>query len=164
MRGNRQPDDTVPERVVPFTDAHRGPVVMPPLGQPDEQEPVQDHWRTVLARELYGAMPAPPRRVEIERTPLPDEGVEHLLLHVSVAGGTCTFDAALWLPRERDRPAPLICGLDFVGPAGILPGDSFPLDPHAIIFAGSDIRRRNRTSQRYASRRLRRALAGRDDA
>ena len=138
MRGNRQPDDTGPKGVVPFRDAHCGPVDLPPLGTPNGQELVQDHWRAVLAQELYGAMPAPPSRVETERIPLPDKGVEHLLLHVSVADRTCTVDAALWLPREGNRPAPLICGLDFVGPAGILTGDSFPLDPHAIIFARSD--------------------------
>jgi len=29
---------------------------------------------------------------------------------------------------------PLICGLDFVGPAGVMPSASFPLDPNAVIY------------------------------
>ena len=52
-----------------------------------------------------------------------------------VADRTFSVDGALWLPADRSREAPLIVGLDFLGPFGILSGSRFPRDPNAVVHA-----------------------------
>ena len=108
-------------------------VLLSELGLPDGCKTVQDHWRTILARELYGQMPPPPRQFEIESAGSLGVSAEHIRLHFTHAVHTGVFDTVLWLPKERHRPAPVIRGLDLIGPAGILNGDICPLDPNAVI-------------------------------
>lgn len=84
-----------------------------------------------FARELYGPIPAAPDALRVVREPL--AGAERLRIEMSVGSGTFRVDAALWLPEGR--PAPVVVGLDFIGPAGILTGTDFPLDPDAIVRA-----------------------------
>lgn len=95
---------------------------------------LQGQWRSTLAEHLYGDIPAPPQGLTVARLPLPDDGAEHLRLTLRQDGRQFSVDAALWLPKGHDGPLPLICGLDFVGPAGVLLSDAFPLDPTATIY------------------------------
>ena len=107
----------------PLAEAWRGLVQLPePQGGTEAFE-----------RELYGPIPAAPDTLSVRREPLAEAGAERLQIEMSVDGRVFTVDAALWLPSER--PAPLVAGLDFIGPAGILSGEAFPLDPDAIVRA-----------------------------
>lgn len=99
----------------------------------------QARWRDDLVRELYGPFPNTPCSVRVDRAPIANEPTaERLRLSIETDSGVYGVDAAIWLPPDADRPAPLICGLDFVGPAGIMPTAGFPLDEHARIFSRSE--------------------------
>lgn len=87
-----------------------------------------------FAEALYGPVPQPPDRIRVARAPLAGEAAERLVLTVEAGGRSFAADAALWLPPGAG-PAPLIVGLDFAGPAGILAGTAFPRDPAARIHA-----------------------------
>lgn len=116
-----------------FAGAFAGPVDLPPLsGTPDA-------WRAAFARHLYGPVPPPPDALTVERQPLPGERTERLVITVGAGSGTFTADAALWLPEARDGPVPVICGLDFAGPSGILTTRAFPLDPHARVYSRPEL-------------------------
>jgi hypothetical protein len=58
-------------------------------------------------------------------------------LHIEISVGPRRFavDAALWLPEGAAGKVPLVCGLDFTGPAGVLSSESYPLDPDAQIYS-----------------------------
>ena len=45
----------------------------------------------------------------------------------------------MWLPQGSDGPFPLVCGLDFIGPAGIMTTGGFPLDPDAVVLPRPDL-------------------------
>jgi dienelactone hydrolase len=94
-----------------------------------------DAWRAGLAEELYGPIPPAPASLTVARHALPGEEAERLVLAMEQDGRAFTVDAALWLPRDAAGPVPLICGLDFVGPAGLMYGDAFPLDPAARVYS-----------------------------
>lgn len=110
-------------------------LTLPPLlDHPGEAlATAQARWREVLAGTIYGPLPPPPDRLEVTRNALPDERAERIGITMGVADRTHTVDAALWLPDDAHTPCPLIAGLDFIGPAGIMSGDAFPLDPQAIV-------------------------------
>jgi len=93
----------------------------------------QDRWRAELADTLYGRIPAAPGHVEVKRQRLEGESAE--LLSIKMVSGPKLLEqkAALWLPKSRSGRVPLILGLDFLGPAGILFSESYPLDEDAII-------------------------------
>jgi len=95
----------------------------------------QLQMRTTLAKELYGAIPPPPDHISVSRQSIAGEQqhAERLLIEITVAERRFSVDAALWLPPEADGSVPLICGLDFIGPIGILSSVDFPIDPHARI-------------------------------
>ncbi|KMW60557.1 Glycoprotein gp2 [Candidatus Rhodobacter oscarellae] len=93
-----------------------------------------------FARLIYGEVPPPPDSVEIERHLLPGARAERLCLTLRCGVERFTVDAALWLPdRPGSVPVPVILGLDFVGPAGILADEAFPLDPHARVHPRPDL-------------------------
>ena len=52
---------------------------------------------------------------------------------MTVADRRFAVDAALWLPKSISGPVPLICGLDFVGPVGIMTSTDFPIYASARI-------------------------------
>lgn len=104
------------------------------LNHPDEPlNSAQARWRTSLADAIYGPLPPPPDRLTVERLPLAGEKAERLALTIEVEDRAFSVDAALWLPAQAEGPYPLIAGFDFIGPAGIMSGETFPLDPKAGI-------------------------------
>ena len=90
-------------------------------------------WLSRFAGEVYGTIPPSPESIKIERQPLPSERVERIIIRLRLGAGTFTVDAGLWLPPAAASPAPVIVGLDFKGPIGILSGEGFPLDPEARV-------------------------------
>jgi hypothetical protein len=103
----------------------------PSLAIPGSLAEAREEWLSRFANEIYGTNPPAPVSLTIERKPIPAERVERIVIRLGLAGGTFTVDAALWLPTNRSEPVPVIVGLDFKGPIGILTGDSFPLDLEA---------------------------------
>lgn len=90
-------------------------------------------WLDRFAHEVYGTIPPAPDSVAIERQPLPGERAERIIIRLELPGGCFTVDAALWLPQTAGARVPVILGLDFKGPIGILTGESFPLDVEARV-------------------------------
>lgn len=84
----------------------------------------------IFARQIYGPIPLPPKSLTIKRSLIPRSRAERIEISI----GDFTVNAALWLP-DTTKPAPLITGLDFIGPVGILTTDEFPLDPNARIYS-----------------------------
>ncbi len=113
--------------------ACRGPINLAPLDISPELGAAQAGWRASLARSLYGAIPGPPEDLSLARHPLPDDGAERIALTLSQDGRRFDVDCAFWRPATTG-PAPLIVGLDFVGPVGVLASDAFPLDAEARIY------------------------------
>lgn len=93
----------------------------------------RQEWLARFAAETYGSNPPPPVSIEIERQPIPCERVERILIRLRLPGGSFEVDAALWLPPVTAGPVPVIVGLDFKGPIGILMGEGFPLDLEARL-------------------------------
>ncbi len=87
----------------------------------------------VLAQEFYGPVPAAPDTISVSRMPIAGEQAERLEIDLAVGKRRFSVDAALWLPPDTDGPAPLICGLDFIGPVGLVTSTDFPLDPKARV-------------------------------
>lgn len=112
-----------------------GPFDLPPLGDISDLPTRQTDWRRAFERHLFGPMPVPPSSVTIRREPLDANAAERLVISVSTAHQEFTVDAALWLPEDRGAPSPLICGLDFTGPAGVMTTDDFPLDRNARVYS-----------------------------
>jgi hypothetical protein len=108
----------------------------PPLRDPGAVPPRDEERREWLGRfaaEVYGDIPPAPLGLEIERQPIPAEHVERILIRLKLPNGRFEVDAALWLPEASATPAPMVLGLDFDGPIGILTGDGFPLDTEARL-------------------------------
>lgn len=134
-------DETLPP--ANYDEAAVGPVTLAPLtdaqgraiADPATRAACREAWLGRFADELYGPIPAAPDAIEVERTPLPDQDCERLTLTVRVQNRTFRVDAALWLPRDRKGPVPVVVALDFLGPAGTLYSDAFPLDPKAAVSA-----------------------------
>ena len=112
---------------------------MPGIGSPDAARAAKAGWRDRFANELYGPLPQPPLSVSTLRQPLLDQGAERLVIELETSIGKFRTDACLWLPDTQDKPVPLICGLDFAGPIGVLSSDSFPLDPTARAYTRPDL-------------------------
>lgn len=109
-----------------FGTAYAGEIEFPSLGD-------DVSVRTLLGEALFGPIPAAPDRIKVSRIPISGETAERLSIEIQVADRRLTVDAALWLPPEADDPAPLIYGLDFVGPLGLMTSREFPIDPNARI-------------------------------
>ncbi|MGP1395034.1 MAG: glucuronyl esterase domain-containing protein [Inquilinaceae bacterium] len=104
-----------------------------PIRTVSDRAAAQAGWRAAFARHLYGPVPEPPVGMVVGRQPLFDLAAERLTIALNLPDGSFTVDAALWLPRRPTGPVPLIAGLGFLGPIGVLDGRDFPLDPRAII-------------------------------
>ena len=102
--------------------------------------PADEERRRLLAlfaTELYGPIPPPPDHLEVRR--VRHSGYQRLELGLAVEERRFAVDAALWLP-PGPGPAPLIIGLDFLGPIGVLQDSAFPIDRAARIeFRGSTV-------------------------
>lgn len=108
----------------------------PPLRQPGATpSPDEDRreWLARFADEVYGALPPSPLVLEFDRHLIAGENVERLVIRLQFATGRFEVDAALWLPAPTAQPAPIVLGLDFDGPIGILTGEGFPLDTEARL-------------------------------
>lgn len=103
----------------------------PPLSLRGTPADARQEWLARFEAEIYGSSPPLPTSIAIERLPIPAERVQRIVIRLGLAGGTFTVDAALWLPPNSVGPAPVIVGLDFKGPIGILIGEAFPLDLEA---------------------------------
>ena len=91
----------------------------------------------LFAAELYG--PTPPTLDHLEVRRVCHSGHQRLKLGLALEDRRFAVDAALWLP-PGPGPAPLIIGLDFLGPIGVLQDATFPIDRAARIeFRGSTV-------------------------
>ncbi len=122
-----------------FDKVWAGPLDLAPLDLSGGLDAAQTLWRATLAEELYGRMPPPPEAVSVTRHSLPDAHAERLELTIKARGGQVTVDAALWLPDGANSDTPLICGLDFTGPLGVLTSDAFPMDSAARAFTRPEL-------------------------
>lgn len=116
-----------------YDESKVGKATVAPLTPSAAAEARRTEWLSQFAARLYGPIPPPTDGLTWSRHPLPDPHVEHVVLALSHQGRTSSVDAALWLPRDRKGLVPLVIGLDFLGPAGTLFSDAFPLDPDAIV-------------------------------
>ena len=102
--------------------------------------PADEERRRLLAlfaTELYGPIPPLPDHLEVRR--VRHAGYQRLELGLAVEERRFAVHAALWLPAGPG-PAPLIVGLDFLGPIGVLQDSAFPIDRDARIeFRGSTV-------------------------
>lgn len=115
-----------------------GPVQLPPLGDLSDLQARQAEWRADFAETLYGPVPPPPDALEVRVEPLDGTSAQRVILDLQVGGRRFSVDAALWRPSQSG-PVPLIAGLEFTGPLGILSGVAFPLDPCARVFTRPDL-------------------------
>ncbi|NND92425.1 MAG: hypothetical protein HKN42_16310 [Granulosicoccus sp.] len=121
-----------------FEAAYAGPIMLLPLGGDPGNTLVtrracHEALLTSMADGLYGPVPPPPDTLSVSRLQIAGERAERLLIDVVVADTCFTVDAALWLPTCSRGQAPLVCGLDFVGPVGLLNSPGFPIDSNARI-------------------------------
>ncbi len=116
-----------------------GPEGATPVATHQDRNLRQDEIRQILARDLYGSFPSPPDAIHVSRTPIAGEVAERLKIDITVGDQRFCVDAALWLPPNPQGKVPLICGLDFVGPAGVLSSNLFPLDANARIYFRADM-------------------------
>lgn len=94
---------------------------------------VRPEWLDRFATEIYGSNPPAPEAFEFDRLPVSGERAERIVIRLRLPDGVFEVDAGLWLPQDVSTPVPVILGLDFKGPIGILPGDGFPLDLEARL-------------------------------
>ena len=115
-------------------DAFAGPFLLESLDGPDPLEKRQERWRKELSDTIYGQLPPAPAELDVEVNPLAGSPAERIEITMRSADGAKALivDAALWRPESLDD-APLIAGLGFAGPVGILTGPEFPLDMRARI-------------------------------
>lgn len=123
---------TAPERV-PLAKAFAGPVRLPdPCRTGERFDDVAPALRQRFADGMYGRFPEPPGAIHMDIAAMPTSGGERLTLTMALPKGKFEVDAALWRPKGGGG-RPLICGLDFIGPAGVMADRDFPLDPAARI-------------------------------
>ncbi|MXY34772.1 MAG: hypothetical protein F4Y60_11935 [Boseongicola sp. SB0664_bin_43] len=119
---------------LPLEDAFAGPFPLASLDGPEPLEERQERWRKALSAAIYGPLPPAPAGLEAEARPLGGSSAERIEINMRSANGarTLTVDAALWRPKGSGD-APLIAGLGFAGPVGILADPEFPLDTRARV-------------------------------
>ncbi len=99
----------------------------------------QRRWRETFAAEIYGPIPPPPDAIAVERHPVTAAGWRRLGLTLRHGWRSHMVDAALWLPPDAAGPVPLIVGLAFLGPAGVLFDTGFPIDREAVVEAPPEL-------------------------
>ena len=125
---------------ISLEDAFAGPFQLESLDSPGLLENRQEIWRKELSDTIYGPLPPAPAELEFEVSPLAGSSAERIEITMRSANGArdLAVDAALWRPKNR-VDAPLIAGLGFAGPVGILAGPEFPLDKRARIHCRSEL-------------------------
>jgi len=121
-----------------WPDVFAGDFGLPDLNGAGPLAERQKAWRDGLADGLYGAIPAPPDDISISIHTLDGSSARRVALDMSVDGRTFSVDAALWCPKGKSA-APLIAGLSFMGPIGVLQGDAFPIDPNARVYTKPEL-------------------------
>ena len=118
-----------------WSDVCAGKFELSPLGDLSSLPQRQTEWRTKFASGFYGPIPAPPTSLDVTSHEVPGDRATRIRLRVNEG---FKVDAALWRPLHN-RPAPLICGLSFTGPIGVLGGTSFPIDPDARVYSRPEL-------------------------
>ncbi len=121
-----------------WDDAYSGPFALPDLDGDGALEDRQAKWRCGLADAIYGPIPDAPDGISYEFQSLEGTSARRLVLEIKHGARVFSVDAALWLPK-RETPAPLIAGLSFTGPIGVLDGDTFPLDFNARAYSQPEL-------------------------
>lgn len=112
----------------------------PLYAAPDEEtELARARWNAALDARLYGPLPAPPDSMEIERQSCGAFGPDRLVLTMRSGPRRFDVDALLWRPPGLTGPVPVVAGLDFLGPVGLLPDRSFPVDDAARLCARPEL-------------------------
>ena len=119
---------------LPLEDAFAGQFQLESLGGPDPLERRQEGWRKELSDTIYGPLPSAPAELEVEVIPLAGSPAQRIEITTRSANDAraLTVYAALWRSESRGD-APLIAGLGFASPVGILAGPGFPVDTRARI-------------------------------
>ena len=88
-----------------------------------------------FASEIYGKIPNPTDAFSAIPYRIIDDTLQYLTITMQVGQRRFSVDAALWIPKQAQSLKKVIVGLDFVGPAGVLPDNSFQLDPNARVYS-----------------------------
>ena len=99
----------------------------------------QARWRGHISDHLYGDIPKAPEWLTLICHAIAAENAERIEITLTHKDRMFSVDAALWLPPDAKGPVPLICGLDFVGPAGVMSTDSFPIDVNARVYTRPEL-------------------------
>lgn len=134
-----------------LAEAFAGEVVWPELDGPEVLDVRQAGWREALARDIYAPIPDAPEALSVRVAPIPGERALRVDIEIEPRRGEprptpFKVDAALWMP-EGDGPFPLITGLAFAGPAGVLTGPGFPLDPGARVYSKPELGAKGRLTE-----------------
>lgn len=121
-----------------WEDAYAGGFELPPLRGPETLRDRQRHWKAHFEEYLYGPVPEALRDFEVREEPLDGTNATRVVLRMHHQGKTFEVDAALWRPANID-PAPLVVGLGFTGPLGVLDDSAFPVDPNARAFSRPEL-------------------------
>ncbi|MCG8508665.1 MAG: hypothetical protein MI741_05490 [Rhodospirillales bacterium] len=113
-----------------------------PVESAGDRDACQIHLRRTFAKILYGTMPPPPDGLSVERIPLssgvPGTVAEQWRIALTVGGRNLERPAVFWRPAKLDGPLPVICGLGFLGAAGVTPNKAVDLDETAHIDGFAD--------------------------
>lgn len=121
-----------------WQDVFAGDLELPDLNDAAPLAARQAAWRDGLANGLYGPVPSPPDEISFSIHGLAGSSARRVDLDMMVDGRTFSVDAALWCPKGK-FPAPLIAGLSFLGPIGVLEGEAFPIDLNARVYTRPDL-------------------------
>ncbi len=125
-----------------FESAYAGSIDFSPINSAAASSVTRDdqqaRQRAMLADTFYGPIPPPPDKLSVVREPMQSERAERLQIKVSICDRAMNVDAALWLPSKASGPVPLICGLDFIGPVGLMSSPEFPIDKSARVSSRAD--------------------------
>lgn len=116
-----------------------GAFTLPLLEGSADLAKAQTQWRGHLGDHLYGKIPQAAEGLTLIRHAIAAENAERIEITLTHKDRVFSVDAALWLPPDAKGPVPLICGLDFVGPAGVMSTDSFPLDLNARVYTRPEL-------------------------
>jgi hypothetical protein len=125
-------DETVVGRLA-LPDVLERPVGWARVRTAEDREDCRRQVVALFARRLYGDIPPPPEEMAVAREPVRGEPCARLTIALAHRGRRLAVDAALWLPPAARGPVPVIAGLTFLGPAGAMLSESFPIDEAAVV-------------------------------
>ena len=117
-----------------WSDAFAGDFEMEPLVGAEPLGHRQRRWTSHFVDHLYGPVPDPVKDLRVREEPLTGTAAARVVLTMRHHGKVFETDAALWRPATTGS-APLIVGLGFTGPLGILDSSDFPVDPNSRVFS-----------------------------